>query len=328
MGQAEAVITRLAGLDDIPAMIRISADVWDGEDYVPRVAKQWVCDPEGRFIVAECDGVVRGFGRLAMHTTTDGWLEGLRVDSSFRRHGVARAVAHRLLEEAKDAGAKPLRFATSCDNIESIALNESLGFRRIAGLRYFFCDPEPLPAAVLAATSRANELAASSNARATEIEVERIHSPGPGDPFTLAIQGSATVAGARGMLPSGFVFYPASAHFIAEMAKRGCAFTAHDGDGRRAVLLMDTSSEMWPEAGEFVISVLEGDYALCWAVLSHAFSEMSGHGMRSVSGCVPCGGMVASMLTEIGFEMWHEDIPPDMSTVLLYEYLPELQGRI
>lgn len=130
------------------------------------------------------------------------------------------------------------------------------------------------------------------------------------------------------MLPAGFVFYPASAHSIAEMAKRGCAFTAHDGDGRRAVLLMDTSSEMWPEAGELVISVLEGDYTLCWAVLSYALREMSGHGMRSVSGCVPCGGMVASMLTEIGFEMWHEDIPPDMPTVLLYELLPELQGKI
>jgi GNAT superfamily N-acetyltransferase len=300
-------------------MVRISADIWDGDDYIPRVAKQWVGDPEGRFIVAECDGVVRGFGRLAMRTPTDGWLEGLRVDSSFRRHGVARVIARRLLEEALDAGAKSLRFATSCDNIESIALNESLGFVRIGGFRHFYCDPQPLPAVIQAAQRHAGTAG---------IEAERVHSPGPDDTFTLAIQGSITVAGARGMLPSGFVFYPASAHFIAEMAQRGCAFTAHDGNGRRAVLLMDTSSEMWPEAGEFVISVLEGDYSLCWAVLSHAFSEMSGQGMRSVSGCVPCGGMVAAMLTEIGFEMWHEDIPPDMPTVLLYEYLPELQRKI
>jgi len=181
---------------------------------------------------------------------------------------------------------------------------------------------------IQAAKARADRLAAQRDVGTAAIEVERVHLPGPDDPFTLAIQGSTTVAGARGMLPSGFVFYPASAHFIAEIAKRGCAFTAHDGDGRRAVLLMDTSSEMWPEAGEFVISVLEGDYALCWTVLSHAFSEMSGYRMRSVSGCVPCGGMVASMLTEIGFEMWHEDIPPDMPTVLLYEYLPKLQGKI
>ena len=328
MGQAEAVTTRLAGLDDIPAMIRISADIWDGDDYIPRVAKQWICDPKGRFIVAECDGVVRGFGRLAMRTPTDGWLEGLRVDSSFRRHGVARAIARRLLEEAKDAGAKSLRFATARNNIESIALNESLGFVRIGGFRHFYCDPEPLPAAVQAARSRTVGLAEQCHVGTAGVEVERIHSPSPDDPFTSAIQGSATVAGARGMLPSGFVFYPASARFIAEMAKRGCAFTAHDGDGRSAVLLMDTSSEMWPEAGEFVISVLEGDYALCWAVLSHAFGEMSERGMRSVSGCVPCGGMVASMLTEIGFEMWQEDVPPNMPTVLLYEYLPELQGKI
>jgi ribosomal protein S18 acetylase RimI-like enzyme len=328
MGQTEAISTRLARLDDIPTMVRISADVWDGDDYIPRVARQWVCDPQGRFIVAECDGVVRGFGRLAMRTPADGWLEGLRVDSSFRRHGVARVIARRLLEEAKDAGAKSLRFATACDNIESIALNESLGFVRIGGFRHFYCDPEPLPAVIQAAKSRADELAAQRHVGVAGIEVARVHSPGPGDTFTKAIQGSTTVAGARGMLPAGFVFYPASAHSIAEMAKRGCAFTAHDGDGRRAVLLMDTSSEMWPEAGELVISVLEGDYTLCWAVLSYALREMSGHGMRSVSGCVPCGGMVASMLTEIGFEMWHEDIPPDMPTVLLYELLPELQGKI
>ena len=328
MGSAGIVMTRAATLDDIPAMVRISADIWDGDDYIPRVAKQWVGDPEGRFIVAECDGVVRGFGRLAMRTPTDGWLEGLRVDSSFRRHGVARVIARRLLEEALDAGAKSLRFATSCDNIESIALNESLGFVRIGGFRHFYCDPEPLPAVIQAARARAGAMAAQRHDGTRGIEVERIHSPGPDDPFTLAIQGSTTVAGARGMLPSGFVFYPASAHFIAEMAERGCAFVAHDGDGRRAVLLMDTSSEMWPEAGESVISVLEGDYALCWAVLSHAFSRMSEHGMRSVSGCVPCGGMAASMLTETGLEMWHEDIPPDMPTVLLYEYPPELLGKI
>ena len=329
MGSAGVIMTRAARLDDIPSMIRISADIWDGDDYIPRVAEQWIGDPDGRFIVAECDGVVRGFGRLAMHTPTDGWLEGLRVDSTFRRHGVAKAVAHRLLEEAKDAGATSLRFATARDNTESIALNEALGFVRTGGFRYFYCDPEPLPAAVQAARARADELAAlPPNARVTEIEVKRLHSPGPDDPFTLAVQDSATVAGARGMLPSGFVFYPASAGHIGKMANRGCAFEAHDGDGRRAVLLMDASSEMWPGAGEFVISVLEGDHALCWAVLSHAFDEMSKHGMRSVSGCVPCGGMVASMMTEIGFEMWQEDVPPDMPTVLLYEYPSELLGKI
>ncbi len=71
MDRAEAVMTRVARLDDIPAMARISADIWDGDDYIPRVARQWICDPQGRFIVAECDGVVRGFGRLAMHPEFD-----------------------------------------------------------------------------------------------------------------------------------------------------------------------------------------------------------------------------------------------------------------
>jgi hypothetical protein len=34
------------------------------------------------------------------------------------------------------------------------------------------------------------------------------------------------------------------------------------------------------------------------------------------------------MMTEIGFEMWQEDVPPDMPTVLLYEYPSELLGKI
>lgn len=76
------IMLRPARLQDIPEIARISAGIWDGEDYVPRVAAGWISDPSGRFVAAEHEGIVRGFGRIVMHTATDAWAEGLR-DSCF-----------------------------------------------------------------------------------------------------------------------------------------------------------------------------------------------------------------------------------------------------
>jgi len=75
------IMLRPARLQDIPEIARISAGIWDGEDYVPRVAAGWISDPSGRFVAAEHEGIVRGFGRIVMHTATDAWRKafGIRV---------------------------------------------------------------------------------------------------------------------------------------------------------------------------------------------------------------------------------------------------------
>lgn len=312
------ITLRLACLRDIPEISRISAGIWDGEDYVPTVATKWLSDPSGRFLIAEHEGVVRGFGRIVMHTSVDAWAEGLRVDPSFRRHGVARTIVRYLLDEARALGATSLRFSTSIDNIGSITLNESFGCKKIAGLHFFNCDRDQFPSAVARVDARARELTAGRY-----IKVRRAFAPAPDDPFTLAIQNSKTVAGAGGMLPSGFVFYPHKPECILEMVGRGCGFEATSCANAPlpdAVLLMDTAIESQPGAGEYVICVLEGEPASCWALLSAAFDAMSRAGMKSACACVPCNSPAAAMLEEAGFERWRGDVPAESPTVLLYEY--------
>ncbi|MDD4337415.1 MAG: GNAT family N-acetyltransferase [Firmicutes bacterium] len=233
------IMLRPARPGDIADIVRISAGIWDGEDYVPLAATKWMSDACGRFIVAEHDCAVRGFGRIVMDTAVDAWAEGLRVDPSFRRRGVARAIVRYLLDEARALGATSLRFSTPIDNIESITLNESFGCKKIAGLCFFNCDRDQFPA--------------------------------------------------NAPLPD-------------------------------AVLLMDAATESQPDAWEFVISVLEGEPASCWALLSAAFDSMSREGMKSACACVPCNSSAAAILEEAGFERWRRDVPAESPTVLLYEY--------
>ncbi|MGI6517488.1 MAG: GNAT family N-acetyltransferase [Bacillota bacterium] len=313
------IMLRPARLQDIPEIARISAGIWDGEDYVPRVAAGWISDPSGRFVAAEHEGIVRGFGRIVMHTATDAWAEGLRVDPSFRRHGVARAIVRHLLDQARTLGARRLRFSTSIQNIESIALNESLGFRKIAGLRFFDCDRDQFPSVVARITARAGQMTAGR-----QIRIRRVCSWEPNDPFILAVRNSKTVAGAGGMLPSGFVFYPGEPGCILQMADRGCGFEARgcaNAPFPDAVLLMDAATESQPDDGDYVISVLEGEPASCWALLSAAFDAMSGAGMKSACACVPCNSTAAAILEEAGFETWPGDVPAESPAILLYEYL-------
>jgi len=72
------IMLRPARLQDIPEIAPNQRWHLDGEDYVPRVAAGWISDPSGRFVAAEHEGIVRGFGRIVMHTATDAWAEGLR----------------------------------------------------------------------------------------------------------------------------------------------------------------------------------------------------------------------------------------------------------
>ena len=38
---------------DTPGMLLISRQIWEGDDYVPKVWSEWLFDPEGLLAVAE-----------------------------------------------------------------------------------------------------------------------------------------------------------------------------------------------------------------------------------------------------------------------------------
>jgi GNAT superfamily N-acetyltransferase len=120
---------------DRPRVMEICRDVWDGHDYLPRVFDEWVADSGSTFQAAELEGVVVGLQRLRPYAPGLAWYEGLRVASTHRRQGLARAMLAAIIAQAKDQGFQEVRLATG--NPEAARMFESAGFRRLVDVRWW-----------------------------------------------------------------------------------------------------------------------------------------------------------------------------------------------
>jgi GNAT superfamily N-acetyltransferase len=120
---------------DRPRVVEICKDVWDGHDYMPRVFDDWVADAGSTFHAAELDGVVVGLQRLRPYAAGLIWYEGLRVASTHRRQGLARAMLTAAIAEAKEQGFREMRLATG--NAGAARLFESAGFIRMVDARWW-----------------------------------------------------------------------------------------------------------------------------------------------------------------------------------------------
>jgi GNAT superfamily N-acetyltransferase len=120
---------------DRARVIEICRDVWDGHDYLPRVFDEWVTDAGAAFQAAEVDGVVVGLQRLRPYATGLVWYEGLRVASTHRRQGLARAMLASAVAEARQQAFREMRLATG--NVDAARLFESAGFRRLVDVRWW-----------------------------------------------------------------------------------------------------------------------------------------------------------------------------------------------
>lgn len=325
MNKAASITVRPSTMDDLARIVDIGSRTWDGDDYIPHVAERWITSTHGVFAVAELDGVLCGFGRLAFHSPQHGWLEGLRVDAAYQRRGVARAIGRYLMDTAFRAGVSTLRFATAVDNKESIALNESAGFVRIGGGRWLDCD---LTADELA--QRAETLAAELGATPELVTRLRGDELGADSPFIRQVLSSHTIASTGGMIPSGFVFYPAEPDYASGLAVDGYAYSAPRGQGDDGAILLAT---IWAESPtdrpEAVINVLEGGRRACAAALAAALRDFRRDGIADVVATVPCESVQLEVLKGIGYTSWLEDdCPVDNPTVILFDYPINTQQQL
>jgi GNAT superfamily N-acetyltransferase len=120
---------------DRERVVEISRDIWDGHDYLPRVFDDWLADAGAAFQAAELDGVVVGVQRLRPIAPGLVWYEGLRVASTHRRQGLARAMLASAIADAKDQGFREMRLGTG--NADAVPLFESLGFLRLVDVRWW-----------------------------------------------------------------------------------------------------------------------------------------------------------------------------------------------
>ena len=120
---------------DADRVLEITKDVWEGRDYLPRVFPRWVAQAGAEFQAAELAGVVVGVQRLRPYAPGLMWYEGLRVASSHRRHGIARAMLQAAVAESRDQGFREMRLATR--DQPAVDLFESAGFRRLVEVRWW-----------------------------------------------------------------------------------------------------------------------------------------------------------------------------------------------
>jgi GNAT superfamily N-acetyltransferase len=115
--------------------MEICRDVWDGHDYIPRVFDEWLSDAGAAFQAAEMDGAVVGVQRLRPYAPGLVWYEGLRVASTHRRQGIARAMLASAITEAKEQRFIEMRLGTA--NPDALHLFESAGFQRLVDARWW-----------------------------------------------------------------------------------------------------------------------------------------------------------------------------------------------
>jgi GNAT superfamily N-acetyltransferase len=115
--------------------MEICRDVWDGHDYMPRVFDDWVADAGAAFQAAELEGVVVGLQRIRPYAPGLAWYEGLRVASTHRRQGLARAMLTSAIAEAREQGFREMRLATGSNSAGD--LFDSVGFERLVDARWW-----------------------------------------------------------------------------------------------------------------------------------------------------------------------------------------------
>ena len=86
-----------------------------------------------------------GIANIRMLTATEAWLEGMRVDPAFRRHGIAGALHEAQMNEAKHRNAHTVRLITESTNTASLHLIERSSMRRVSAFAPFHAEPVTTP---------------------------------------------------------------------------------------------------------------------------------------------------------------------------------------
>lgn len=135
MAATEELTVRPVRPTDRDRVIEITIDVFQGHDYLPKVFDRWVSDAGASFQAAELDGVVVGVQHLRPYAPGLVWYEGLRVASTHRRQGVARAMLESAIVEFREQGFREIRLATLEE--PAIHLFESAGFQELVEVRWW-----------------------------------------------------------------------------------------------------------------------------------------------------------------------------------------------
>jgi predicted PurR-regulated permease PerM/GNAT superfamily N-acetyltransferase len=133
--KAPLVQIRPARESDQGDMLQVTAQMWEGHDYIPRVWSEWLDDRKGILAAAEVDGRMVGFGKLTRLGPREWWLEGLRVHPRYQGLKIGSQLTEHLIEKWKRRGGGVIRLAASSERLPIHRLCDRLGFQRVGVCR-------------------------------------------------------------------------------------------------------------------------------------------------------------------------------------------------
>jgi predicted PurR-regulated permease PerM/GNAT superfamily N-acetyltransferase len=217
-----AIRCRPARAEDKTAVLALTARIWEGHDYVPRVWDEWLADTQGVLAVAELEGTVVGLGKLTNLGASEWWLEGIRVLPRYQGQKIGSRIFEYLMNEWRRKDGEVIRLATSSERMQIHRICNRLGFKRLAALP------------VMSAPSLPSGEAAFEPMTAADAEA------------AIALAGSGSIAwGIPGLMNTGWQWSRLSAARVEEFARCGRAWWW--GNRSAALLLYDYDDDGKPD---------------------------------------------------------------------------------
>lgn len=133
---------RAAQHDDQAAIEKLTRDIWDGGDYLPRVWHEWVEKSGNLLQVGMLDGQIVVVGRVSQLAPGEWWMEGMRVHPQYQGRGLATRLHNHLLALAlRQRPLRSLGLTTYIEEAKIIHLAEQSGMTPRGRYRYFRAAP-------------------------------------------------------------------------------------------------------------------------------------------------------------------------------------------
>jgi len=226
---------RQAQPEDQAALEAIASQIWDGNDYLPRVIGDWLNDPHDGFFVATLRDQVVGVTKITRLAEGEWWLEGLRIDPAFQGQGYARIMHHFAINHVRQHGTGIVRFSTGSTNDAVHRLAGETGFERVAVYAPYGADVRHEP------VERLRQLQPE--------DLSRVQSWLDASPHFVAAQRS---------IEWNWSFYLLTAERLAERIAAGLVYGWMEGDTLAGLVIANPADrDRWPGTPTLKIAYLD-----------------------------------------------------------------------
>ncbi len=142
------LVCRPALPSDTADVLEFTKFIWDGDDYIKYVWKEWLDDPQGILATAQYGAHAVGIAKITLLAPGQWWLEGLRVDPNFQGLKIGSHLHEYLDGWWLAHGDGIIRLMTSSERVQVHHLTERTGYAKIgevADYRLGLARP-PVPA--------------------------------------------------------------------------------------------------------------------------------------------------------------------------------------